>query len=90
MPMQPQEKPRGHAMTMCKTICKSIERKNRSMGMRVGVHQILRALEWTRYCLTEAYMDQLEMAAGEAGFKSFTPVNSRTSGKRKGGSVKES
>lgn len=84
MPTQPQEKPRGHAMLLCKAICRTIERENKKRGMRIKIPAILRSIEWTRYCITEAYMEQLEQAAGEAGCTSFTPVNSRKGNAGKG------
>lgn len=88
MPMQPQEKPRGHAMAMCKAILYTIARENKKRKMRVGVPAILRAVEWTRYCITETFLGQLEQAAASTGATSFTPVNARVStkkGKRHGG-----
>lgn len=49
---QEQERPRGNAMLLSMAIARTIDRTGRKR--RVTVAQVLRALEWTRYSVTEA------------------------------------
>lgn len=84
--MQPQDKPRGTAMILCKAVCRALERENRKRKFHIPVHITLRALEWTRYCITEACVDQLGEAAARAGGTHFKPVSvERKSRKNNGG-----
>lgn len=54
MPMQPQKPPRGQAMELAKAIARTIDRENRKRKGRISVKSVLRALEWSRYTVTEA------------------------------------
>lgn len=54
MPMQPQKPPTGRAMTLSLALARTVERENKKAGGRITVHHVLRALEWTRYTVTEA------------------------------------
>lgn len=52
--MQPQKPPRGAAMMLAHKLAKVIDRENKARKGRLTVTAVLRALEWTRYSVTEA------------------------------------
>jgi hypothetical protein len=54
MPMQPQKPPTGRAMSLALALARTVERENKKTGGRLTVNHVLRALEWTRYSVTEA------------------------------------
>lgn len=57
--MQPQKPPRGLALDLAIKIGQTIERENRKRNGRVNVSHILRALEWTRYKITETVVSHI-------------------------------
>lgn len=65
MPMQPQQRPRGRALSLSKLLKAAIaEGVEKSQG-RMSISEVLRALEWVRYETTEAVVKQIGDVPGE-------------------------
>lgn len=54
MPQQPQKKPRGRSWQLSQVLAKEIAKFNKAKKGKLSVTEVLRALEWTRYSITEA------------------------------------
>lgn len=62
---QPQRKPTGIALDLAKKIGAVIQKEAKTRKGRLDITHVLRALEWTRYTITEQCVRQIGDVPGE-------------------------